>query len=329
MTSKEDLLQHFRACAEQLEDLTVQVANVDIFRPDGYVDTEFFSEALEHLLTYIEVSNQLESALMHMLAPHVVEDVKKKTEDEGKQWSVDEILRHCTLEDNVLKLPNVQFNRKSYAEAKKWIEEAGGKWEGGKVQGFTFPFDAQRVFGILNEGKRCNLQQEFQFFETPPEVADWLVMVAGGISPDDTVLEPSAGQGGLVKAIHRAAPDVVVDCYELMPENKEILSRMDNINILGDDFTTECDKTYDKIIANPPFAKNQDVRHVRKMYDHLNPGGTVAAITSAHWEIASECECVDFRNWLSDLQAQIYDISEGEFKSSGTGIRTKAVVINK
>jgi hypothetical protein len=54
----------------------------------------------------------------------------------------------------VLKLPLVQFNKKSYAEAKKWIEEAGGSWQGGKVQGFTFPFNADRVFSILHEGKR-------------------------------------------------------------------------------------------------------------------------------------------------------------------------------
>lgn len=88
---------------------------------------------------------------------------KEKQADEGKEWNVEEILKHCTLEDNVLKLPAVQFNRKSYAEAKKWIEEAGGSWQGGKMQGFTFPFNPKRVFSILKEGKRCNLQQEYQF----------------------------------------------------------------------------------------------------------------------------------------------------------------------
>ena len=73
-------------------------------------------------------------------------DRKAKKADNGSKWNVEEILRHCTLEDNVLKLPSVQFNKKSYLEAKKWIEEAGGTWAGGKVQGFTFPFDATRVF---------------------------------------------------------------------------------------------------------------------------------------------------------------------------------------
>lgn len=62
-------------------------------------------------------------------------------------------------------------------------------------------------------------------FETPAEVADWLVMLAGGIHEDDTVLEPSAGRGALIKAIHRACPSVAVACYELMPENREFCIR--------------------------------------------------------------------------------------------------------
>lgn len=55
-------------------------------------------------------------------------------------------------------------------------------------------------------------------FETPVDVADWLVMLAGGINEADTVLEPSAGRGALIKAIHRSCPSVIVKCYELMPE---------------------------------------------------------------------------------------------------------------
>lgn len=147
----------------------------------------------------------------------------------------------------------MQFNKKFYAEAKKWIEEAGGSWQGGKIQGFTFPFNPERVFSVLKEGKRCNLQQDYQFFETPADVADWLVMLAGGIHEDDTVLEPSAGRGALIKAIHRACPSVVVKCYELMPENREFLHTLDNVILLDEDFTKDSVGSYTKIIANPPF----------------------------------------------------------------------------
>lgn len=233
------------------------------------------------------------------------------------------------LENGLLKLPNVQFNKKLYAEAKKWIEEAGGSWQGGKIQGFTFPFNPERVFSILKEGKRCNLQQEYQFFETPAEVADWLVMLAGGIYENDTVLEPSAGRGALIKAIHRACPSVTVECYELMPENREFLHSLDNVILLDEDFTKDSVGSYTKIIANPPFSNNQDIEHVRIMYERLEAGGTLAAITSPHWKFASEKKCVDFRQWLEDVRGEVFEIGAGEFKESGTSISTMAVVINK
>lgn len=326
---KENLIALLRGSVAQLKDITTAVDGIDIYTETGHVDTDFLMDALICINEFMSVSNIVVNSISTLLAPNVVVEEKEKKDDSGSKWSVEEILMHCTLENNIMKLPQVQFNKKSYAEAKKWIEEAGGSWQGGKVQGFTFPFNAERVFNILHEGKRCNLQQEFQFFATPPEVADWLVMLAGGVHEDEKVLEPSAGTGAIIDAIHRSCKDLVVDCFELMPENKELLSKKSNINILGDDFTTYDLGLYDKIIANPPFSKNQDIRHVRRMYEHLNNGGTVAAIMSCHWKIASEKECADFREWLKDVHAKVCDIEEGSFKQSGTGIETTAVIIQK
>lgn len=325
---KKNLIEALRGSYMFIDNLPELVNKESIYDENGCVDTELMTAILEWMSRVSDVTTQVGNALGNLLG---IEDDEKKDEkkDEGIKWSVEEILRHCTLEDNVLKLPQVQFNKKSYAEAKKWIEEAGGSWQGGKVQGFTFPFNAERVFSILREGKRCNLQQDFQFFATPPEVADWLVMLAGGVHEDEKVLEPSAGTGSIIDAIHRSCPDVIVDCYELMPENKEILAKKDNIRILGDDFT-KCDiAQYDKIIANPPFSKNQDIRHVRRMYECLNPGGVLAAITGPHWEFGSESECKDFRQWLEDNGGKKFEIEEGTFKESGTGTKTIAIVINK
>jgi hypothetical protein len=326
---KENLIALLRGSVAQLKDITTAVDGIDVYTETGHVDTDFLMDALICVNEFMTASNLVVNTISSLLAPNVVVEEKEKKDDSGSKWSVEDILKHCTLEDNVLKLPRVQFNKKSYAEAKKWIEEAGGSWQGGKVQGFTFPFNADRVFSILHEGKRCNLQQDFQFFATPPEVADWLVMLAGGVHEDEKVLEPSAGTGAIIDAIHRSCKDLVVDCFELMPENKELLSKKSNINILGDDFTTYDLGLYDKIIANPPFSKNQDIRHVKRMYEHLNNGGTVAAIMSCHWKIASEKECADFREWLKDVHAKVCDIEEGSFKQSGTGIETTAVIIQK
>lgn len=166
-------------------------------------------------------------------------------------------------------------------------------------------------------------------FDYSPNVADWLVMISGGISDEDSVLEPSAGRGGLIKSIHRSNPSVIVDCYELMPENKEFLQKMENVRILGDDFTKGEHSTYSKIIANPPFSHNQDIDHVRMMYEFLKEGGTLAAITSKHWEFSNEKKCEDFRAWISSVNGEVFNIPQGEFNCSGTPIETRAIIIRK
>lgn len=299
-----------------------------IYDKTGHVDTEFLQAILEFMSRMSQITNDVNKSLARLLGIEEMEDKKKGNADNGSRWSVEEILKHCTLEGNVMKLPNVQFNKKSYLEAKKWIEEAGGSWQGGKLQGFTFPFDPNRVFSILHDGKRCNLQQEYQFFETPASIADWLVMLAGGIDGKDNVLEPSAGRGAIIKAIHRACPEVVVDCFELMPENKEFLSAFPKVNIVGDEFN-DTGKRYSKIIANPPFSNNQDIKHVQLMYQCLEPKGTLVAITSRHWLFATERVCQDFRAWLGEVHGEQFEIKEGEFKESGTSIATMAIKIIK
>ena len=329
-SKKENLIGMLRGNIDSIKEAVKVVKECDMYNDNGHVDCYFLTKTIEIVSEFMTITTELQKAIGEMLGVDETADVRpKKAQGKGAAWKPEDILRNCTLENGVLKLPSVQFSKESYAVAKKWIEEAGGRWVGGKVQGFEFPFNPDRVFKILHEGKRCKLQQEFQFFETPRELADWLVMLAGGIMPNDTILEPSAGRGGLIKAIHRTCPGVTVDCFELMPENKEILATLEGVQILGDDFTKECNKMYDKIIANPPFSGNQDIKHTRIMYNHLAEGGSMAVITSTHWLHGSESICEEFRNWLDSVGGKIHNISAGTFQESGTNIETVAIVITK
>ena len=130
MTNKKKILiETLHGSVAQLNELSSMTEGIDVYDAAGYVDTEFLMEALSCVNTFVNASNTVVQKISSLLAPDASTDEKKK-QDEGKKWSVEEILKHCTLEDGVLKLPQVQFNKKSYAEAKKWIEEAGGSWQG-------------------------------------------------------------------------------------------------------------------------------------------------------------------------------------------------------
>ncbi len=239
----------------------------------------------------------------------------------------EQILQECKVVGMVIKLPDIKLDRAIYLEVAKTLELIGGKWKSGKISGFVFNEDPTELLGQIASGEKRNLKKEFQFFGTPDHLADRLVELADIRS--GTILEPSAGQGAIVKAIHRASNDWrEVFGYELMPVNQAFLSKISGFKLLGDDFLS-CDAAFDRIIANPPFAKNQDIDHIRKMYECLNPGGRLVSIAGKHWQISSNKKEKAFREWLDEVDADIEEVKAGEFKESGTTIATVIIVIDK
>lgn len=240
----------------------------------------------------------------------------------------EEVLQNCTVEGTVIKLPNTQLDRKLYQEVAKSLELIGGKWKGGKVFGFVFLTDPTDLLEEIANGEKRNLKKEFQFFATPDNLADELVYLAD-IKQHDTVLEPSAGQGAIIKAINKVC-DVKVDCFELMNVNTIVLNKTGlNFNLIGEDFFKHNGKTYSKIIANPPFTKNQDIDHLKEMYECLSRGGRLVCVTSESWVNGTQKKQIDFKEWLEKVEAEISDIEKGSFKESGTMVGGKIVVINK
>lgn len=239
-----------------------------------------------------------------------------------------EILQKCTVEGMVVKLPEGQLERTMYVKVSKSLEGIGGKWNK-KSMGFIFPVDPTEMLNEIAGGKKINLQKQFQFFATPSRLCDKIVSLAN-INEKHSILEPSAGDGAIVKAIAREIPNKIVDCFELMGVNRMILEKNPNVNLIGNDFITEqVDRKYDRIIANPPFKGNQDIEHLYKMYDCLKEGGRVVCITSTHWKNSSNKKETEFRKWLDKKSAITEDVDAGEFKESGTMVPTVIIMIVK
>jgi 16S rRNA G1207 methylase RsmC len=174
-----------------------------------------------------------------------------------------------------------------------------------------------------------NIQKETQFFPTPEKLADRLVEYAE-IEIGHSILEPSAGQGAIVKAIVKAHPNHNVDCFELSEINKNVLESLPYAFIIGRDFIkNDPVGPYDRIIANPPFSKNQDIDHIRKMYECLKPGGRIVTIASNHWRYSNNKKETAFREWLEELSVIPEDVPAGEFSESGTKIATCILIIDK
>lgn len=241
----------------------------------------------------------------------------------------EEVLQACTVNKEIVNLPPIALDRKLYLEVAKALELIGGKWKGGKIQGFIFSEDPTQLLKQISTGEKRNLKKEFQFFGTPDSLADELVQDSG-IDEMYNILEPSAGQGAIVKAITRAHKWAHVYTYELMPINRTFLENIKDVIILGEDFLkAKPPFHFDRIIANPPFTKNQDIDHIIKMYLVCKPRGRIVSIASNHWRYGQEKKCQQFREWLDEVNAEITDIPAGTFKESGTIIKTCKIIIDK
>ncbi len=225
---------------------------------------------------------------------------------------------------NRLELPkDDQFS--NYAQVKKALLTAGGKY---KRCGFEFTEDAQQIKDRLIGGEVINDKKKFQFFATPRPLAEQLVKMAD-IQPNHRVLEPSAGQGAISNLICGIARDCTV--IELMSENIKALIRQGYNVTEGCFLEHDSDDIglFDRVVANPPFTKNQDIDHIKHMFSMLKPGGKIVSIASKSWIHGSQKKQVAFRDWLNDVDATITEVPVGAFKESGTSISTVIVEINR
>lgn len=242
--------------------------------------------------------------------------------------TVQEVLQGCTIEGLTIKLPDVQIDKKTFAQVKKALTNIGGAWKGGKIFGFVFEEDPTDLLSDIASGKKRNIKQEFQFFGTSPELSDDVVDLAG-IEEHHKICEPSAGDGAIVKAVNRLYPKMKVSCVELMPLNRKKLEAIPTVELIGDDFLQLKRKRFDRIVANPPFSKNQDIDHVMKMYECLKKGGRLVSITSIHYINSNGKKETKFKKWLEEVGAILLRNEGGAFKESGTNIETATLVINK
>lgn len=242
----------------------------------------------------------------------------------------EDVLKQCTIEGNVVKLPGIRLDRPIYIEVMKALELIGGSWKGGKTLGFVFKSDPTILLNKINQ-RELKSKKETQFFATPKVIADKLVKLAD-LKKTDKILEPSAGQGSIIESIKNAGFKNLYAC-EKDSINKSILQEKydDLIFFNEDDFLLIDEKknNFDKIIANPPFSKNQDIDHIKKMFSLLSNNGRLVSIASKHWLTSTNKKETAFREWLNEVKAEIIGLEKGGFSESGTNVETVIIIISK
>jgi hypothetical protein len=244
-----------------------------------------------------------------------------------------DVLKQCETDGLKLVLPG-QLDRKMYEEVNKTLDAAGGKWNR-RAGGHLFADPAGQILAAMVESGQVTGWREQGWFPTPPAVVELLLDFAE-LEPGMEVLEPSAGEGAIVRPV--AALGCIVDCIELDDRRAEKLrgdvvirgggghvrrvSTMDFLEFRGWD-----GGRYDRVVMNPPFAGDADLRHVLHAEAFLRPGGRLVAVMAGGAEFRQDRKWVAFRALVEARGGWITRLPDDSFKQSGTGVRTVVVVL--
>ena len=234
-----------------------------------------------------------------------------------------EIIEQGNVEEGSLYyLPSIQLDRKTYLAVNKVLENLGGKWNR-KQKAHVFESDiSDRIDNVLLTGSVVDPKKEFQFFETPYDIVCRLVDLTN-IQPKESVLEPSAGRGAMVRDIDNGNR---IDCVELNPTNYKFLKEQ-GFNVVGQDFL-KTTKKYDVIIANPPFAPRQaDIDHVSHMIALANR--VVVSVMGAGVKFRQNEKTLAFWDKVKQYDYEMIDLPQGAFKSSGTMVNAVVLKVVK
>lgn len=190
--------------------------------------------------------------------------------------------------------------------------------------------------------KRTIEMEQYQQFSTPPNIA-YVASWVADVGPEDTVLEPSAGIGGL--AVFAKAKGATVIVNELSTRRLEILRNMpfdgfynENAEHIDNILPSEVRPTV--VIMNPPFsatggrtANNSTANaklHVEQALERLEKGGRLVAIVG---HTMGE-DFSTFASWWKDIKSKYnvkanITIDGSNYKKYGTTYSINMVVIDK
>lgn len=194
---------------------------------------------------------------------------------------------------------------------------------------------------IPTQTKRSEEQISLQQFSTPPNIA-YLASWVANIDKSDTVLEPSAGIGGLASFAKADGAKVYVnelsesrlDMLKQLPFDGFFKENAEQIhNILPDSVSPSV------VLMNPPFSstggrtKNSTknaIPHIEQALLRLQDGGRLVAIVGK----GMADDTPTFRNWYNELR-KTYNIranvgiSGENYRKYGTTFDVQMLVIDK
>lgn len=240
------------------------------------------------------------------------------------------VLSGLEIAGNTIKMQKLE--RGLYLKVDAVLKEMGGTWNR-KAQAHVFAVDPSPIVEQVLTVGEITTAKDLGFFRTPQPLAKRLVELAD-VRPGHVVLEPSAGDGAIVREL--IAVDAGVFAIERDDQRRRQLFSMARecltlavAHEVTDFMEYETDEPFDRVVMNPPFCKvglGDHLDHVHHAFSMLVPGGVLVSVLPAGVKFRTDKRHREFREWCAeevpDASMIFQDLPEGAFKESGTGVRT-------
>ncbi len=180
--------------------------------------------------------------------------------------------------ENLYWLPSA-VDKFTAQEAGRVLAAIGGVFQKGGF--YQFGYDPSSALDHIMLTGCIPEHRSHQYYPTPPSIAVQAVEFAE-IEPWHSVLEPSAGQGGLADHI----PAEMTTCVEISELHAKVLQAKGFANVINADFIEWAVSApkFDRVVMNPPFSDGRAEHHLAVAASLLKPGGVLVAILPASFK---------------------------------------------
>lgn len=228
------------------------------------------------------------------------------------------------------------------------MESYGGRWNE-RCKGFKFnEFDDEKLksikadlsVGFVNLSEEKRTREKDAFFPTPVKVVDEMIRTAN-LKPDSIMLESSAGTGRILdeaKKVINSVDNFVV--IEMNSERQRILrDKGYKVDFNGtfedslkDSETLKKIKNCDKVVINPPFKNDSDVKHLLISYMFCADNADVVSIlqeNSLYYDRQIHRVFKEFLSLIGKDAYEVVSLPAGSFKDELTTVDTVIFHIKK
>src|SRR5689334_4741089 len=140
--------------------------------------------------------------------------------------------------------------------------------------------------------------RNYKKFFTPGETALFMVGLLN-LKGAEKVLEPSAGNGSLVRAIRTKYPETLIISIELDSRwELQLFAAGADVVFIQDFLNYQPVELSDACVANPPFGNGTDLHaHFNKMRECVVTGGKIVILLPEDFEVVIKHKVYPWKNW--------------------------------